>query len=177
MTGAGERPSSAAEVRDRNAALDRNLRDLAAQISAEALTRDPGDNEWTLAQLLAHLGEFTHFFAQDLSGWLDAGAGRDELPVGRTHEHPVRLAAVSDPPAQLDQLLAGVDASFQELTAVLSRLEDDHLNASMNNRKYGTEPLTDYVDRYILGHKAGHEAQLRWTLDRVSSTGGQGTSG
>lgn len=169
MTRAGERLSSAAEVRDRNAALDRNLRDLAARIPAEALTRDPGDDEWTLAQLLAHLGEFPHFFAEDLSGWLDAGPGRDALPVGRTHEHPVRLAAVSHPPAQLGQLRAGMDAAFQRLAAVLALLVDEHLGASMNNRKYGTEPVTDYLDRYILGHKAGHEAQLRWTLDRVSA--------
>lgn len=167
----GEAPGRrAAEIRERNAALDRDLRAVAAQISPEMLTRDPGDGEWTLAQVLAHLGEFPHFFAVDLGAWLDAGAERDTVPVGRTHEHPVRLAAVNDPPAELDKLRRTMDRALQELAATLERLEDGHVQAPMNNRKYGSEPLTSYLDRYILGHKAGHVEQLQSTLQQVSAT-------
>ncbi len=157
--------NTADEVRARNQELDGELRALAAQISAEALGRDPGGEEWTVAQLLGHLGEFPRFFADDLSRWLDD----PEAAVGRTQEHPVRLAAVEEAQrADLDTLRHEMDEAFDELAAALGDLEDHHLQAVMQNRKYGPEPLTAFLDRYVLGHKAGHIDQLRTTLDAVT---------
>lgn len=158
-------PTSADEVRARNAALDADLRALAAEVPASALGRDPGGDEWTLAQLLAHLGEFPRFFADDLSRWLDDPVE----PVGRTLEHPVRLAAVAEAErADIDALRREMDEAFAVLAAALGKLEDRHLRAQTQNVKYGPEPLTAFLDRYILGHKEGHIDQLRRTLDTVA---------
>jgi hypothetical protein len=157
-------PQTAEAVRAHNAALDAELRALAADVPAEALGRDPGGDEWTVAQVLAHLGEFPRFFADDLGRWLDDPA----TPVGRTVEHPARLAAVSEAQrADLATLRADMNAAFDALEAVLDRLDDDHLRAQTQNVKYGPEPLTTYLDRYVLGHKAGHVDQLRGTLAAV----------
>lgn len=162
-------PATADEVRARNAALDTELRALAARVPAGALGRDPGGEEWTLAQLLAHLGEFPSFFADDLGAWLDAGTNAPPQEVGRTLEHPVRLAAVADAEgADPVVLRADIDSAFAALTAVLERLDDAHLTAVTQNRKYGAEPLTAYLERYVLGHKAAHVAQLRTTLATVA---------
>lgn len=157
-------PRTAADVRARNAELDEELRAIAAQVTVEVLGRDPGGEEWTVAQVLAHLGEFPRFFAQDLERWLDE-CGQ----VGRTVEHPVRLAAVAEAErADLGALLAGIDAAFAELARVLERVEDRHVDAVTDNRKYGTEPMTAYLERYVLGHKAAHVEQLRRTLEQVT---------
>lgn len=160
---------TADEVRARNAALDAELRALAAQVPAHALGRDPGGEEWTLAQLLAHLGEFPSFFADDLGAWLDAGTTAPPVKVGRTLEHPGRLSAVAEARrADLAVLRADIDVAFAALATVLDRLDDAHLTATTHNRKYGAEPLTTYLDRYVLGHKAAHVTQLRSTLATVA---------
>lgn len=156
---------TADEVRARNASLDADLRALTSQVPADVLGRDPGGGEWTLAQLLAHLAEFPTFFAADLTRWLDDPS----QPVGRTHDHPTRLAAVEEAgDEELDGLRAEMDEAFTMLADVLEGLEDRHLQAETQNRKYGPEPLTTYLDRYVLRHKAEHVEQLRATLDAVT---------
>lgn len=162
-------PATADGVRARNTDLDDDLRAIVREITADVLHRDPGGGEWTLGQQLGHIDEFPRFFAADLGAWLDAvEAGTTEPEVGRTQDHPVRLGAVDRASGtQLEALRTGVEAAFQQLAAVLDRLTDEHLRMTTRNRKYGDEPLTTYLDRYVLGHKAAHSDQLRATIDQV----------
>ena len=147
---------TADDVRAENARLD-------AALLAEAESFDPGrllvapDGEWSAAQVLAHLGEFPRFFAGELRRWRDDPSA----VVGRTHEHPVRLAAVESPAAALDELITAMRAAFAELAAALEALTDDDVEAKTENVKYGPEPLSAFFDRYVLGHKAGHLEQLQ----------------
>ena len=144
------------EVRTENARLDEEL-------LAEARGFDPGrltvapEGEWSAAQVMAHLGEFPRFFAGELRRW---HADRSAV-IGRTMEHPVRLAAIESPAEALDELVAGMRAAFAELAAALELLGDDDMDAKTENVKYGPEPLTSFFDRYVTGHKAGHLDQLR----------------
>ena len=143
-------------LRAENARLD-------AALLAEAESFDPGrllaapEGEWSAAQVLAHLGEFPRFFAGELRRWREDAAA----VIGRTHEHPVRLAAVESPAAALDELVAGMRSAFAELAAALEALGDDDVEAKTENVKYGPEPLSAFFDRYVIGHKAGHLEQLR----------------
>ena len=147
---------TAEEIRAENARLD-------AALLAEAESFDPGrllvapDGEWSAAQVLAHLGEFPGFFANELRRWRDDPAA----VIGRTHEHPVRLAAVESPAAVLDELITAMRAAFAELATALDALTDDDVEAKTENVKYGPEPLSAFFDRYVLAHKAGHLEQLR----------------
>ena len=52
-------------------------------------------------------------------------------------------------------------SAFTELAAALELLVDDDVEAKTENVKYGPEPLTAFLDRYVIGHKAGHLDQLR----------------
>ena len=144
------------EVRAENARLDAALLAEAESFDPARLTAAP-DGEWSAAQVLAHLGEFPRFFAGELRRWQADPAA----VIGRTHEHPVRLAAVESPAEALDQLVAGMHSAFAELDAALSRLTDDDVEAKTENVKYGPEPLSAFFDRYVLGHKAGHLEQLQ----------------
>jgi hypothetical protein len=147
---------TADDVRAENARLDEALLAAAQGFDPARLTDAP-DGEWSAAQVLAHLGEFPRFFAGELRRWYDDPSA----VIGRTTEHPVRLAAVESPADALGELVAGMRAAFAELAAALETLSDDHVEAKTENVKYGPEPLTAFFDRYVTGHKAGHLDQLR----------------
>ena len=147
---------TADELRSENSRLDGELLEAAASVDPAHLHFAP-DGEWSPAQVLAHLGEFPRFFAGELARWRnDAGA-----VIGRTHEHPARLAAVADPSGQRDELVAAARQSLAVLAEALASLADADIDAPTRNVKYGAEPLSAFLDRYVVGHKAGHLDQIR----------------
>ena len=146
----------AEEIRAQNARLDEELLAEAEAFDPSRLTDAP-DGEWSAAQVLAHLGEFPRFFAGELRRWRDDPSA----VIGRTHEHPVRLAAVESPAEALDELVVGMRAALAELAAALELLTDADVDAKTENVKYGPEPLSAFFERYVIAHKAGHLDQLR----------------
>jgi len=146
----------AEKVRRENRFLDEELLAEAEMFDHQLLHEAP-DGEWSAAQVLAHLGEFPRFFAGELQRWRDDPTA----VVGRTHEHPVRLAAVSSPTQALSELMAGMRSAFADLARVLDTLSADDVDAKTENVKYGPEPLSAFLDRYVISHKAGHLEQLR----------------
>ncbi len=156
--------ASSDAVRSANNELDEHLRAFVAKIPPDLLHADPGDGEWTLAQNLAHVAEFSRYFAVDLAAQLQ----QDGAVVGRTHEHADRLAAVAAAnDHSLDELRGALDTAFGVLVAQLCEVRDEHLDRLANNRKYGPETLAQFLDRYVLGHKAAHLQQLESTLQAV----------
>jgi hypothetical protein len=155
------------EVRDENRRLDAALLAEAEDFDPARLHQAP-DGQWSAAQVLAHLGEFPRFFAGELQRWRDDPSA----VVGRTHEHPVRLAAVESPAQALSQLVAAMRLAFTELDGALQALADDDVEAKSENVKYGPEPLSAFFDRYVIGHKASHLDQLR----ALAGAGGSGGS-
>ena len=147
---------TAEEVKAANRFYDEELLHEAEMFDPGRL-HDAPDGEWSAAQVLAHLGEFPRFFAGELQRWRDDPTA----VVGRTHEHPVRLAAVSSPAQAMSELTAAMRSAFAELERVLITLSDDEVQAKTENVKYGPEPLAAFFDRYVLDHKAGHLEQLR----------------
>jgi hypothetical protein len=153
--------ATADSVREANAALDEALLAAAAGLHPHRLhdleAVPPGQEAWSAATVLGHLGEFPRYFAADLRRWkADA-----ESPVGRTLEHGERLEAVrASRGLDLPALIQRMETAFAELAGALELLRDEDLVAASSNRKYGEEPLTEFLDRYVLGHKYGHLAQL-----------------
>lgn len=152
---------NADEVRHRNAELDNRLLSIMDLMDPERLhvleDNPEGVEAWSAAMVLAHLAEFSRFFAAELRRFV----ADPTAPVGRTHEHPERLAAVAAAgDRSLDELRAAVTAAFADLAAALESLRDHHLDMLSHNRRYGPEPLTAFLDRYVLGHKQGHAQQL-----------------
>jgi len=143
-------------IRAENRRLDEALVAVAEAFDPARLTGAP-EGEWSAAQVMAHLGEFPRFFAGELRRW----RAEPSAVVGRTHEHPIRLAAVESPAAALTDLVAGLRSAFAELAAELEPLTDDEIEAKTQNVKFGPEPLSAFLDRYVTGHKAGHLDQLR----------------
>lgn len=147
---------TADELRRQNGRLDEELLEAAASVDPAQLHFAP-EGEWSLAQVLAHLAEFPRFFAGELARWRDDPGA----VIGRTHEHPARLAAVAEPQGQRDELVAAARQSLAVLAEALETLTDADIDAPTQNVKYGAEPLAAFLDRYVVGHKAGHLDQIR----------------
>jgi hypothetical protein len=160
---------NASDVRSRNEELDGLIVTIVDRLDGARLHelehKPDGQEAWSAAMVLAHLGEFPRFFAGELRRFLADPAA----PAGRTHEHPERLAAVAAARGRsYDELRADVTSAAAELAAVLRELEDHHLAATINNRKYGPEPLTTFLHRYVIGHKREHADQLASFAREVS---------
>lgn len=150
-------PQTADQVRAYNAYLDQQLLSLSSRLDDTLLTDRDDEHTWSAAEVLAHLGEFPRFFAADLRRLLADNA----VPVGRTVEHEERLAAVAGAAGKgLDELTGAMADAFADLADALSGLRDSDLRLVTQNRKYGAEPLTAFLARYVLGHKRGHLDQL-----------------
>jgi hypothetical protein len=133
---------------------------VAAAVDPQHLDDSAGQADWTAGQILGHLAEFPHFFAAEIRRYL---ADRAAV-IGRTHDHPGRVAAVDRAGiAARDQpeLLGAAQEAFADLAEALARLGDGDLDAPTRNVRYGDEPLRAFLDRYVIGHKAGHLQQLR----------------
>jgi hypothetical protein len=92
--------------------------------------------------------------------------------MGRTHDDPGRLAAVSrggNAQASADLVASRVRDAPQDLAQAMRELSDVDLQATTINVKYGKEPLAGYLDRYVIEHKAGHIAQLERLLTADSA--------
>jgi uncharacterized damage-inducible protein DinB len=160
---------TADDVRRVNATLDRELLALAADITPDEVHTDPRNGEWTLAENLGHIAEFPRFFAPQIASQL---AG-DPAPVGRTHENPARLAAIEAARGRgLDDLRSDLATSLGDFAHTLEPLRDDDLARVTENSKYGPESLRQFLDRYVIGHKAAHVRQLRETIAAVRAVEG-----
>lgn len=158
-----ELPLTASGVLELNARLDDELRALFARISDDALGQGP-ETGWTVAEQCAHIAEFPGYFARQLREWING----ERVLLGRVAEHDADRndAIVRAPDQSIDELRAQAERSFAALAAALELLRDEHLTRETQNIKYGTEPLTAFLTRYAVGHKAAHVEQLGATLDQ-----------
>lgn len=153
---------SANDLMRLNHELDQQLLAAAVALDPTRLDASAGDGEWTPRQTLGHLAEFPHFFAREIRRYL---TDRTSV-IGRTHEHPDRLAAVdehSNPRLDIEDLIGAILLAQADLVEALGRLTVADLDSLTQNVKYGEEPLRAFLDRYVIGHKAGHLKQLRGT--------------
>lgn len=157
---------SADAVRRRNEDLDRQLLGLFDAAPGERIHESFGD-EWTVARNLAHIAEFPRYFARQLREWI---AG-DRVVVGRVAEWDADRndAIVQADQQELGTLRRAASDSFETMADALESLDDAHLEAPTHNVKYGQEPLTAFLDRYVVGHKVAHVSQLREALERLTS--------
>lgn len=155
-------------LREHNARLDLEITELVDVLTDYHLGSRPDPDEWTLAENLAHMAEFPRYFARQLDEWLDSG----RTLMGRVAEHSAdrndAIARAAD--LTMHRFREDILASFALLAAVLGRLTDDDLDRTVRNVKYGDEPLTSYLSRYMLGHKQAHLAQLRRTAEAARLT-------
>jgi len=125
-------------------------------LSAEALTGPSYDSEWTVAQVLSHLGSGAEIFSR----FLDAGLSGGE-PPGRDEFAPVWEAWNSRRPEQQAEQCEVVDRAFVE------RLEslDDEAISKLHLSIFGMDLDAAGLARMRLSEHAVHTWDIAVVLD------------
>ncbi|WAH35633.1 DinB family protein [Alicyclobacillus dauci] len=146
--------------------LHRDLADTVSGLDTEALHWKADESTWSVAQILAHVAEFEHFFSEDILH-LKANPG---TAFGRTMENVDRIRAVDlDGSESLEELLQRIDVSQHETLDMLSTLSDDDLLIHGSHPKIGERTIEWEIGHFITDHLEKHIGQIRRTLEAYHS--------
>lgn len=133
------------------------LDEIARFVEPHNLHWKADESTWSVAQILAHVAEFEHFFTQDVLNLRENPGAK----FGRTMEHEKRLEAVRLTGAEtLDPLLLGIEQSKQETLAMLASLSEEQLQIEGTNPKFGTRTIEWEVEHFITEHVQKHIEQI-----------------
>ncbi|HEX8938743.1 MAG TPA: DinB family protein [Candidatus Limnocylindrales bacterium] len=133
----------------------------------EADPRRPTDSnaehDWAPVEILAHCAEMLPYWLGEVERVLDGWP--EPVPFGRVATDPIRTLTVdrdrSLPPATLyEKLGAGVD----RVSVRLLELDDRQAAKRGLHPSRGEMPVTEIVERFLVGHLEEHAAQLAETL-------------
>ncbi|MDQ0190262.1 putative damage-inducible protein DinB [Alicyclobacillus cycloheptanicus] len=132
----------------------------AQKVKPEALHFHPAEDAWSVAQIMAHVAEFEHFFSTDVLR-VKANPG---TRFGRTIEHAERLQAVALTGTETwEALLEGLSRSKEEMLRNLNQLTDADLSIEGTNPKFGTQTIEWEIGHFLTEHLEKHAGQIRRT--------------
>lgn len=152
--------ATVAQISEAVQRLHAELTETAKAVEPAGLHFHPDENAWSVAQILAHVAEFEHFFSTDvLRVKADPGA-----KFGRTMEHEARLQAVRlNGSETLEQLLQGISSSEAETLGNLGQLSDSDLHVEGTNPKFGNQTIEWEIGHFITEHLEKHIGQIKRT--------------
>ncbi|MCL6600937.1 MAG: DinB family protein [Alicyclobacillus macrosporangiidus] len=158
---------SVVSIREQVLELHERLERTARCVKPEALHWRPEEQAWSVAQILAHIAEFEHFFSSDVLNLKQHPGAR----FGRTMEHPERLQAVElTGDETLDTLLDGVHRGKHEVLAMLDALTDEDLAIEGTHPKFGTRTIEWEIGHFITEHIEKHIGQVERTYAAYCKT-------
>src|SRR5256885_9988638 len=94
-----------------------------ATVPEEALHREAEDG-WSAAHVLAHVAEFVRYWASQAE--TVAARERQDLPFGRTHDDPERIAAIEERWREGGERLAsGLRSALEQCVATLRGIPEE----------------------------------------------------
>ena len=154
--------ASVDSVLERLAEVERRLSEHAAGPVPSGLTEpDPGGEErWEAGQVWAHLAEFPAYWLAEVRQVVEP-TNAEAVPFGRVKTDPGRIAAIerdrhTDPAA----LLARVRSSLADVSDTLRGLPNDAWQRRGLHQTRGEMPVTEIVERMLVGHLEEHADQL-----------------
>lgn len=149
--------------------LRRSQKELLAalnQADSTSLHHLASEGVWSLAQVIAHISEARRFFIAEVLRVASSPGTR----MGRTMNHPARLAAVEthaqDSSEQLGNALV---ASHAELMAGLDKLDDAALDIPGEHVKFGHQTLREFIAHFIVEHDQKHVQQAQRCLAQAKA--------
>ncbi|MDM5246617.1 MULTISPECIES: DinB family protein [unclassified Lysinibacillus] len=141
---------------------------LIQRISDIEFFQQPSENEWSIAQIVAHLNEAIIFWLDDIQALQSIPDGK----WGRNHEHVRRLAAVA--PKNIESLTRQIAVEKLERLAtivadVLATVTVKQLQqtAPSYNTNFNNKPLSFIVEHLIVKHIESHFNQMERHLEKV----------
>jgi acylpyruvate hydrolase len=137
-------------------------------LSVDEIRWKPSENEWSILQILSHIGEATLFWL----GELDQVLEKPGSEWGRGLDDPARLAAVENP-EQLDvqQVIEKVQQLKGAVREKLSGVSDDRLseqNPHRNFAKFGNKSVSFLIEHFLVDHINGHLEQINRNLSKLN---------
>ena len=151
--------------------IDRLTRDLLAALApAEADRRyaAPAADSWSAIEVLAHAVEFVPYWA-DQAAAVSARTDDAERPFGRTHDDPVRIAAVREHARDRYETLASRLGEVAERSAsTLRAIHPADWSRTAVHARRGSMSVEQIVQQFLLDHLAEHTAQATAAVGRGS---------
>jgi hypothetical protein len=142
------------------AQLDSLLRQPQA---AERLRAHPGEDEWSVMQILGHL-------AESIPYWLDncrnviAATGKPPI-IGRSLDAPERLVGVElGATGELDELLPRVESEIRAAAQAIRHMSPAESNKTGLHTRDGELTVAQVIERFIVTHVEGHLDQIQAAL-------------
>src|SRR2546428_10686942 len=106
-----------------------------AAVPEEALHREAEDG-WSAAHVLAHVAEFVRYWASQAE--TVAARERQDLPFGRTHDDPERIAAIEERWREGGERLASrLRSALEQCVATLRGLPEERWRPARGPRRRG----------------------------------------
>jgi uncharacterized damage-inducible protein DinB len=145
--------------------------DILSRIDESALyRRPPGEENWTLAESLAHITEARQFWSDEVVKVLATPGAQ----VGRTLDHPGRQQAVKEHGhASLDALRRRFVTSYEYVVKTLSQITEQDLQLSCEHIAAGPLTVAGFIQRFLVEHDRSHVAQAQALLAEETRSNSQ----
>ncbi|API93052.1 hypothetical protein J32TS6_14020 [Virgibacillus pantothenticus] len=145
-----------------------NILSIVSYLSEDMIRWKPSRDEWSILQILSHVGESTLFWLDEMDRVLE----KPGTEWGRGLGHSGRLAAVEAPDKlTIDDAIAKVNGLKEEVTNRLSKVSEDRLteeNPHRNFGKFGNKPISFLIEHFLVEHVEGHYNQIQRNLTKLS---------
>ena len=137
------------------------------ELPPELITWVPGENIWTVMDILCHIREFVPFWTGETLRIVKRPAEQ----WGRDHTDTARLTAVTNTAAQtLHDVVSDIRDAVRRSAETLKALSDHDLavEASSRNPRWGVKPASFVVDEVLVHHVAKHQGQIRRNIAQLN---------
>ena len=150
--------------------LETTVEQIAALVrqpeNAQRLRAAPGENEWTVLQVLGHCAEMIPYWLAQCRRLIES-SGAEPPQIGRAADDPGRLAGVErGARGNPDELLAQLEAETQKGAAAIRAFSDEERAKKATSPRWGEIAVADIVERFIVVHAGEHLEQIRAALRR-----------
>lgn len=131
-----------------------------AHLPSDLIAWKPGDDVWSVMEILCHVAEFVPFW----TGQTRQIVEQPDEPWGRTHTDAARLAAVQQAASRtLSEVAEAIRDGVQNSAAVLRGLSEADLaiEATSRNPRWARQPASFVVEHLLIEHVEKHRSQIQ----------------
>src|SRR5690625_3571725 len=144
------------------------MNSIVRELDEETIKWNPTEEEWSIMQIIVHVGEAIPFWLEDIKGIQKDPTAK----WGRGLTHEGRLYAVSDENIQnttVDEAIIDLEKIPLLVKESLASLTDEQLQivAPSKNPNFEGKPVQFIVDNLVVKHIEGHVGQIKRNLSKV----------
>ena len=136
--------------------------ELLAQTDEASLYHKGDAADWSAAMVLVHIAEAREFFAGEIEKIL----AEPPETVGRTLDDPHRLQTIASyGQASVEEIRRRLVRSHQIMAGTVRKVTATHLKLQPVHVSYGPLTMTEFLQRFVVGHDRAHVQQVKTLLE------------